>query len=194
MRRDHHTGWMVPCSLQPVYAKKYVKWKQEGEVCVDVRLRVFLDWWTVSWRSRGRSRNVYHSLHAGEEFSSVFTCFPSLGCVCVCEKWCGVAYTFYSLFFLFFLLLLLLCISHSPITVGYNREPCKNGYTVEMPYGLWYWGYMSLFYCAADREHMLSCIESNGWRDRDTGWSVELDASIEWRLVGVSTHGDVAFG
>ena len=40
------------------------------------------------------------------------------------------------------------------------------------------------FYCALDGEHMLSCIKRNGWPDRDTGWSVELDASIEWRLVG----------
>jgi len=42
---------------------------------------------------------MYTSLPAGEEFSSVFTCFPLLGCVCVCEEWCGVACTFYSLFF-----------------------------------------------------------------------------------------------
>jgi len=101
MRRDHHTGWMVSCSLQPVYAKKYVNWKQEGEVCVDIRLLVFLDWRVVSWRWRGRSRNVYQSLPAVEEFSSVFTCFQLLG-VCVCEKWCGVAYTFYSFFYLVF--------------------------------------------------------------------------------------------
>jgi len=46
------------------------------------------------------------------------------------------------------------------------------------------WGYVSLFYCALDGEHMLSCIKRNGWPDRDTGWSVELDGSIEWRLVG----------
>jgi len=38
MRRDRHTGWMVR-----VLSSQYVKWKQEGEVCVDVRLRVFLD-------------------------------------------------------------------------------------------------------------------------------------------------------
>jgi len=101
MRRDHHhTGWMVPCSLQPVHAKKYVKWKQEWEVCVDVRLHVFLDWRGVSWRWCGRSRNVYQSLPAGEEFSSVFTCFLFLGCVCVWEMvWCGI----YILSFVFFL-------------------------------------------------------------------------------------------
>ena len=55
MRRDHHTGWMVPCSLQPVYAKKYVKWKQEGEVCVDVRLLVFLGWRAVVTLTRAFS-------------------------------------------------------------------------------------------------------------------------------------------
>jgi len=34
----------------------------------------------------------------------------------------------------------------------------------------------------------------NGWPDRDTGWGVELDASKESCLVGVSTHGHVVFG
>jgi len=101
MRRDHQTGWMVPCSLLPVYAKKYVKWKQEGEVCVDVRLLVFLDWRAVSWRWRGRSRNVYQSLPAGEDFSSVFTCFPVLRCVCVFVR-NGVVWRIHFIFFLFF--------------------------------------------------------------------------------------------
>jgi len=64
---------------------------------------------------------MYTSLPVGEEFSSVFTCFPLLG-VCVCEKWCGVACTFYSLFFfLFFLLLFLFCISHGPTTVSFPK-------------------------------------------------------------------------
>ena len=92
MRRDHHTGWMVLCSLQPVYAEKYVKWKLEGEVCVDVRL-------LVSFSTDGLCRDVdagvlvmYTSLPAGEEFSSGFTCFPLLGCVCVFVRngvvWC----------------------------------------------------------------------------------------------------------
>ena len=82
MRRDHHTGWMVPCSLQPVYAEKYVKWKLEGEVCVDVRLLVFFDWRAVSWRWRRRSRNVYQSACRRGIFVC-FTCFPLLGCVFV---------------------------------------------------------------------------------------------------------------
>jgi len=43
---------------------------------------------------------MYASLPAGDEFSSVFTCFPLLGvCVCLWEMvWCGV----YILFFVFF--------------------------------------------------------------------------------------------
>jgi len=86
MRRDrHHTGWMVLCSLQLVYAKKYVKWKQKGEVCVNVRLLVFLDWLAVSWRWCGHSRNIYQSLPAGEEFLSVLLVFHSWG-VCVFVK------------------------------------------------------------------------------------------------------------
>ena len=127
MRRDHHTGWMVPCSLQPVYAIKYVKWKQEGEVCVDVRLIVFLDWRAVSWRWCGRSRNVYQSLPVGEEFSSVFTCFLFftcfllLGCVFVRN---GVVWRINFIYFCFFscfLLLFLFCISHSAITVIFPK-------------------------------------------------------------------------
>jgi len=103
MRKDHHTGWMVPCSLQPVYAEKYVKWKLEGEVCVDVRL-------LVSFSTDGLCRDVdagvllmYTSLPAGEEFSSVFTCFLLL------------AYTFYSLFFscFFFVIVAILYITRS---------------------------------------------------------------------------------
>ena len=35
---------MVPCSLQLVYAKKYVKWKQEG----------YIDLWKQSWNVRKR--------------------------------------------------------------------------------------------------------------------------------------------
>ena len=99
MRRDRHTGWMVPCSLQPVYVKKYVKWKHEGEVCVDVRLLVFLDWRATSWRWRGRSRNVYQSTCRRWIFVC-FYLFSTLGCVFVClweMVWCGV----YILFFVF---------------------------------------------------------------------------------------------
>jgi len=110
-------GWCLV--LQPVYVKKYVKWKHEGEVCVDVRLLVFLDWRATSWRWRGRSRNVYQST-CRRWFFVCFYLFSTLGCVCVCEKWCGVAYTFYSLFFLF-LLLLLFFISLSPITVIFPK-------------------------------------------------------------------------
>jgi len=68
---------------------------------------------------------MYTSLPAGEEFSSVFTCFLLLRSVCVCEKWCGVAYTsYFSVFFLFCLLLFLSCISHSPITVIFPKILC----------------------------------------------------------------------
>jgi len=102
MRKDHHTGWRVPCSLQLVYAEKYVKWKLEGEVCVDVRLLVLFS-------TDGLCRDVdagvllmYTSLPAGEEFSSVFTRFLLL------------AYTFYSLFFsCFFVIVAILYITRS---------------------------------------------------------------------------------
>ena len=102
------------CSLQPVYAKKYVKWKQKGVLCVDVRLLVLLRWRVVSWLWRGRSRNAYQSLPADEKFSSVFTCFALLG-VFVRN---GVVWRIH---FILFLLLLLLCISHGPITVIFPK-------------------------------------------------------------------------
>jgi len=113
MRRDHHTGWMVLCSLQPVYAEKYVKWKLEGEVCVDVRLLVFLEWRAVSWRWRGRSRNVYQSACR----RGIFVCFylfSTLGVFVFVRNgvvWC--IHFILCFFSCFFLLLLLFCISQS---------------------------------------------------------------------------------
>ena len=158
MRRDHHhTGWMVLCSLQPVYAKKYVEWKQEGYIDLwkqswNVRKRLdnirqnlspyqlsltkaLAGWcrvlssrctlkttWSGSWKGKcawtfdclffstdGLCRDVdagvlvmYTSLPAGEEFSSVFTCFPLLGCVFLWEMvWCGVYILFFVFLFLF---------------------------------------------------------------------------------------------
>ena len=111
-----NTGWMVrvlssQCMLRSVWSGS-----RRGEVCVDVRMRVFLDWRAVSTLTRAFSCIPQSVCRRG-----IFVCFyffSILGvCVCLWEMvWCGV-YILFFVFFLFFLLLLLLCISHSPITV-----------------------------------------------------------------------------